>query len=58
MGRLEFTMYRAEFVESGSIDLYSPELSEGNRQVATLMNDPLNVVSNQIRVGFRNNLSR
>ena len=49
---LKFTMYRAEFVESGSIDLYSPELSEGNKQVATLLSNPLNVVSNQIRVGL------
>ena len=54
---LKFTMYRAEFVESGSIDLYSPELTEGNNQVATLMNNPLNVVSNQIRVGLGTTLA-
>ena len=50
-------MYRAEFVESGSIDLYSPELSEGNKQVATLLNNPLNVISNQIRVGLGTTLA-
>lgn len=49
---LKFTLYRADFVESGSIDLYSPELSEGNKQVATLAENPLNVFSNQIRVGL------
>ena len=54
---LKFTMYRAEFVESGSIDLYNPELSEGNKQVATLLNNPLNVISNQIRVGLGTTLA-
>ena len=47
---LKFTLYRADFVESGSVDLYSPELSEGNKQIATLMENPLNIVSNEIRV--------
>ena len=30
---LKFTLYRADFVESGSVDLYSPELSEGNNKL-------------------------
>jgi len=54
---LKFTLYRADFVESGSIDLYSPELSEGNKQIATLMENPLNIASNEIRVGLGTTLS-
>ena len=49
---LKFTMYRADFVESGSVDLYSPELTQGNKQVATLQENPLNISSNEIRVGL------
>ena len=49
---LKFTLYRADFAESGSVDLYSPELSEGNRQIATLMQNPLNITSKEVRVGL------
>ena len=49
---LKFTLYRADFVDSGTLDLYSPELSEGNRQIPTLMPNPLSVSSKQIRVGL------
>ncbi len=49
---LKFTMYRADFVESGSVDLYSPELTQGNKQIATLQENPLNISSNEIRVGL------
>ena len=49
---LKFTLYRADFVESGSVDLYSPELSEGNKLIPTLMENPLNIASKEIRVGL------
>jgi hypothetical protein len=49
---LKFTLYRAEFENTGSVELYSPQLSEGNKQIATLVPDPINVVSKQIRVGL------
>jgi hypothetical protein len=49
---LKFTLYRADFVESGSVDLYSPELSQGNSQIANLMENPLNISSKEIRVGL------
>ena len=49
---LKFTLYRAEFESTGTVELYSPELSEGNKQIATLVPDPVNVVSKQIRVGL------
>ena len=33
---LKFTIYRADFVENGSIEVYSPQLSSGNNQIAKL----------------------
>jgi len=53
---LKFTLYRAEFVPSGSIEFYSPELSEGNNEVATLMPNSLNFNSRKIRVGLGSTL--
>ena len=49
---LKFIMYRADFLESGTIDFYSPELSEGNRQIPVLQPDALEVSSRKIRVGL------
>ena len=49
---LKYTLYRAEFAESGTIDLYNPELSEGNQSIANLMENPLNISSKEIRVGL------
>ena len=53
---LKFTLYRAEFVPNGSIEFYSPELSEGNNEVATLMPNSLNFNSRKIRVGLGSTL--
>ena len=36
---LKFTLYRADFIQSGSAEFYSPELTEGNNQIATLLPD-------------------
>jgi len=49
---LKFIMYRAEFLESGTVDFYSPELSDGNRQIPVLQPDSLEVSSRTIRVGL------
>ena len=49
---LKFTLYRADFESTGTIELYSPELSEGNKQIATLVDNPVNIVSKQLRVGL------
>ena len=49
---LKFTLYRADFIESGSVEFYSPELTEGNKQIATLLPDSLNLTSRKIRVGL------
>tara|TARA_R100000700_G_scaffold40929_1_gene58544 strand:+ start:8321 stop:15943 length:7623 start_codon:yes stop_codon:yes gene_type:complete len=49
---LKFTLYRADFIGSGSVELYSPELKEGNGQIPTLMPDSLILKSRKIRVGL------
>ena len=49
---LKFTLYRADFIENGSIEFYSPELTEGNKQIPTLLPNPINLNSRQIRVGL------
>jgi len=49
---LKFTLYRADFLTSGTVEFYSPELTEGNKQIPTLMPNSINLISNKIRVGF------
>ena len=49
---LKYTLYRADFIESGSVDLYNPELSEGNKKIATLMPNSLSFNSRKIRLGL------
>ena len=49
---LKFTLYRADFIKSGSAEFYSPELTEGNKQISTLLPDSLNLNSRKIRVGL------
>ena len=49
---LKFTLYRADFIESGTVELYSPELTKGNGQVPILMPDSLNLESKEVRVGL------
>ena len=43
---LKFTLYRADFIESGSVEFYSPQLTQGNGQIPTLMPNSLNLISN------------
>ena len=33
---LKFTLYRADFLDTGSVEFYSPELTRGNAQIAKL----------------------
>ena len=54
---LKFTLYRADFVDSGTLNLYSPELTEGNKQIPTLEPNPLSVSSRQLRVGLGTTLA-
>ena len=49
---LKYTLYRADFIESGSVDFYNPELSEGNKKMATLMPNSLSFNSRKIRIGL------
>jgi len=49
---LKFKLNRANFVGSGNINFYNPNLSVGNNQVATLVKDSLEVTSKKIKVGI------
>ena len=49
---LKFVLYRADFLNSGSVEFYSPDLKQGNAQIAKLIPDPLSIESKTIRVGL------
>ncbi|MDB4348693.1 DUF4815 domain-containing protein [bacterium] len=49
---LKFTLYRADFIDSGSVEFYSPELNRGNAQIAKLTPNPIILESRSIRVGL------
>ena len=49
---LKFTLYRAVFVESGSVEMYNPELTKGNSKIPQLMPNSLVLNSKEIRVGL------
>ena len=49
---LKFTLYRADFLDTGSIEFYSPELTRGNAQIAKLTPNPIVLNSRKIRVGL------
>ena len=49
---LKFTLYRADFIENGSVEFYSPELTRGNAQIAKLTPNPIALESRSIRVGL------
>ena len=53
---LKFTIYRADFVTNGSIEVYSPELSRGNNQVAKLLPNPISLASRSLRIGIGSTL--
>ncbi len=49
---LKFTLHRADFVESGSVEMYNPSLTKGNNQIPQLMPHSLVLNSKEIRVGL------
>ena len=49
---LKYTLYRASFVSSGSADFFNPKLSEGNKQIPTLLNNSLEFNARRVRVGL------
>jgi hypothetical protein len=53
---LKFTLYRAEFINSGSVELYNPKLNEGNGQTPILSPNPLILNSRKIRIGIGSTL--
>ena len=53
---LKFTLYRADFVENGSVDFYNPELSKGNGEIAKLLTNPLEFTSRTVRIGIGSTL--
>ena len=54
---LKFNLYRANFATTGSIEFYNPELSVGNRQIANLLSDPLQLIGRKIKVGIGSTLN-
>ena len=55
---LKFTLYRAEFESEGTLELYNPILSEGNKQIPTLRPNSINLNSRKVRVGLGTTLGR
>jgi hypothetical protein len=54
---LKFTLYRADFIESGTIEFYNPELSEGNNQIAKLIPNSLNFNSKKVRISLASTIN-
>jgi hypothetical protein len=54
---LKFTLYRADFIESGTVEVYSPELSYGNNQIADLLPDSLNFNSKKVRISLASTIN-
>jgi hypothetical protein len=50
---LKFTLYQAVFTnQTGDINFYNPQLSIGNKQIANLLINPLEMNSKKVRVGL------
>jgi hypothetical protein len=54
---LKFTLYRAEFIESGTVEFYNPQLTEGNNQIAKLMPNSLNFNSKRVRISLASTIN-
>jgi hypothetical protein len=54
---LKFTLYRADFIESGTVEFYSPQLSEGNNQITKLMPNSLNFNSKRVRISLASTIN-
>jgi hypothetical protein len=54
---LKFTLYRADFIESGTVEFYNPQLTEGNNQIAKLMPNSLNFNSKKVRISLASTIS-
>lgn len=54
---LKFTLYRADFIENGSIEFYNPILSEKNKQINKLLPNSLNFNSKKVRVSLASTIN-
>jgi hypothetical protein len=54
---LKYTLYAANFIPSGTIQFYSPELSAGNNQIPTLMPNSLNFNSKRVRISLASTIT-
>jgi len=54
---LKFSLYRANFIESGTVEIYNPELTEGNNQIAKLMPNSLNFNSKRVRISLASTIN-
>ena len=54
---LKFNLYRADFIESGTVEVYNPQLSEGNKQIALLMPDSLNFTSKRVQISLASTIN-
>jgi hypothetical protein len=54
---LKFTLYRADFIESGNVEFYNPDLTLGNKQIANLLPNSLNFNSKKIRVSLASTIN-
>ena len=50
---VKFTLYRADFTSiNGNVSFYNPELSRGNKQIARLMKNSVEMNARRLRVGL------
>ena len=54
---LKFSLYRADFIESGTVEVYNPQLSEGNNQIARLLPNSLNFNSKRVRISLASTIN-
>jgi len=54
---LKFTLYRADFINDGTVEVYNPQLSQGNNQIAKLLPNPLEFNSKKVRVSLASTLN-
>ena len=54
---LKFSLYRADFIESGTVEVYNPQLSEGNNQIAKLLPNSLNFNSKKVRISLASTIN-
>ena len=54
---LKYTLYRADFIENGTLEFYNPELTKGNDQIAQLQPNSVVLTSKEVRVGLGSTLA-